>query len=311
MRKFLCMMMVLCLVAVGIPAAAEEMAAGPLSKIVDAAERLLFEETNVTLEGDMSLDVADQMVSEADGVILQDEDDSYLQFGVLHATDEEEGYAVLGYGNDAYFSYYYPDVSGFGYERSFPSSTILRSRTDKKQIMALVRIAAERMDEVLADRIEVKELEDGSTRIRVEAGKEDFLETVNLTVNLVWRYALKSYPELEYVTKSGDDVRKEMMKPENEKSGAGETRLKLVSAELVLDAEGRLSRIEGYMELQLTNGKEGEVYYTLTASDYGTTNVRETEWVTEKMQTAVEQGEQERIERESGGWVDSGEGGNG
>ena len=304
MRKFLCMLMALVLAAAGMPAAAEEaQTEGTLSGVMDAVERLMFEETNVTVEGEAQLYIGDEPLSQVTGWVLQDGTDSYQQFSVTHGSGEDaaEGYAVLGYGNRAYFKTFRAGKELPGYERTFPSKTILRRRADQEQMFALFRAAAKRMDERLADRIQVKTGEDGAAVTTVEAGEEELSGTVNLTVNFVWQYAVKSYPELEYITHGMDENSYWMYLDSEGIEAAADAdksiQLENVRAEIATDAENRLSSVSGEVRARLTNESELRVEFTLKVSDYGSTNVRETEWINDAMKAAVAEGERERIRR--------------
>ena len=294
MKKFCAIVLALVLGVCG-----SALADGGLVTAYDAAEQLMYNTGNVTMNGTLNLYWNDTLVKKVQGKLLMDGEDEYQRLDIttpgMWGFSVSNGYSVLAYGDKVYtISREMYGYESDGHSQRTPYETILKKTDYTRELIKLGRLIVSEIDEKIGERV-TTEAETGGTVIRAELNAEDLPGETDTVVNLVWQYGVDRYYRADYI--------KQMEYLPEEPQGYSTATKALVyttdsfhvtaaKIEVALDAEGRIAGVTGEIAMD-QNCRDGNVYplraeFTLTAGEYGTSQVQGNEEIDAEMSEVVE-----------------------
>lgn len=263
-----------------LPLAAAALAENTVRLFYDAAVELLFETSNVTLNGQAEFSLDGVRFKTADLFYIQDYDNSCYQLNLYtprrdgsDGPDRESGYTVIANGEDVYvMEVFYPGVYKTG--SMSPQSTILRKSVQMNLMADLVRVLADQADTLFGEKaVTVQPDGRGGKMLRIVL-EEDVPDMVNTALNVFYQFVAKRYFETDY-----DQVSERFMVPMDvyltvTQAILGATKqisLKKTDVTAVRDSTGNLEQVKGDVSLLLNTGKDGtrqlDISFSLNVSD--------------------------------------------
>ena len=260
---------------------ANALAESAVTRVYDAAWQLLFDSSNVTMEGHAEFSLDGTWFKTADGTYVQDGERSLWKLALntprSNGTERAGGYTVIADGENVFvMEVYDPGVYRSGLTAA--SSTILRRSAQLTLVTDLLRLAAGQADALLGDALTVTEGDDGTElRVRLDG---DTPELLNAALNLAAQFAVGRYFGIDF-----DHLTAYNPRPMDSFITTTEAilyctehiALQKADVTVKLDAEGRLSSVSGSASVTLETVSDGarvlDTVFSLRVSGWGESHV--------------------------------------
>ena len=259
--------------------------AGIARQLADSGIALLFETNNVTLSGAADFYLNGERFKSAEVSYRQAGTDSFWDLSLKtpreYRTDRETGFIIIANDESVYvMERYHPGVYSDG--SVYPCETLIRRSTRSDILVAAARVLADQLELLLpAGTFTVTDFPSGSQTISVQLAEGSVPALLHPFLNLAADFALRRYMGIEYDTQ---DETSRAYYADNAETITQRIVRTTTSFELgktdfsvTLDKEGRFSNAEGTAVFLLSTDEQTdiplEIYFDLTASDYGSTAV--------------------------------------
>ena len=259
--------------------------AGISRQLADSGIVLLFETNNVTLSGAANFYLNGERFKSAEVTYKQAGTDSFWDLQLKtpreYRTDRETGFIIIANDENVYvMERYHPGIYSDG--SVYPCETLIRRSTRSDILVAAARAVADQLEVLLpTGTFTVTDFPSGDQVISVKLAEGSVPALLNPFLNLAADFALRRYMGIEYDTQ---DETSRAYYADNAETITQRIVRTTTSFELgkadfsvTLDEKGRFSNAEGTAVFLLFADNQAsiplEIYFDLTASDYGSTAV--------------------------------------
>ncbi len=257
------------------------LAESAVTRVYDAAWQLLFNSSNVTMEGHAEFSLDGAWFKTADGTYVQDGERSLWKLALntprSNGTERAGGYTVIADGENVYvMEVFDPGIYRTGLTAA--SNTILRRSAQLSLVTDLLRLLAGQADALLGDALSVTESGEG-TEMHVQLDGNT-PEPVNAALNLAAQFAAERYfgMDFDHLTANNPLPMASFITPtEGILYCTEHFALRQADVTVKLDAAGRLSGISGSASVTLETISDGDrvldASFSLQVSGWGESHV--------------------------------------
>ncbi|MBQ8159224.1 MAG: hypothetical protein IJ083_00610 [Clostridia bacterium] len=269
--------------------AAEE---GVFDTLLESADRLLFEEHNLTLDGEMVFTLDGERFKTARVHYVQDGGDTLYRLQLFtprvneetgETEDRETGFLVIVNDYNVYsMETYTPGTYGHGSD--IADDTILVRSMITDQVYQLAKGLLREKEKGMEGRIQVDADEDGGKTIQVSMGQDDADDMLNAVLTIAAHYVIGRYSGYG-VDGLPNHYSRDYDNYVSVAAAIADTtdvyRLGQVQLSAKLDAEGRYVSVQGNAEVQLHSNTGSDedrilgVTFEGTAGEYGESSVEQ------------------------------------
>ncbi|MBR6027868.1 MAG: hypothetical protein IKP40_02170 [Clostridia bacterium] len=279
MKKLVCAAAALLLALACLTAGAEE---AWLTPIADAGEALLFDTHNVTLNGRLTFTLDGERFKTADCIYIQDGFNSLWDVRLTTPRgdhDQDTGFTVTANEGDIYVTeYYWPGLYREGSDDE--QNTLVRRSLYLDQLVKLCRGLVPQLETGFADRVTLTQDDEGQLTSLTLSG-EDIPEAATGLMNIGAQLLIKRYFGQELDDAGGYEPyfgMADYFSPTaallNCTRSFTPERIDLA---VRLDSEGKITLMEGDINLNLDAGQDGmhklEISFSVAVSKYGGSEV--------------------------------------
>ncbi len=247
----------------------------------DAGMELMFETSNVTLDGHAEFSLDGERFKTADLHYIQNYTNSLYQLKLLTPRrdgtqpDRESGYTIIANGEYVYvIEVIYPGVYKTG--TTAAQSTILRRTVQMNLMTDMARLLAGQAENLLGEKVlTVQPDGDGGKELTVVLG-EDVPELVNTALNIFYQFAAKRYFKTDYDQISEahmGSMENYMTVTEGILYTTKSVSLKRANCVMQVNSLGQAEQLKGDVSLLLHTGRDGDrqmdISFELHVSDRG------------------------------------------
>ena len=232
----------------------------------DAGVELMFETSNVTLDGHAEFSLDGERFKTADLHYIQNYTNSLYQLKLLTPRrdgtqpDRESGYTIIANGEYVYvIEVIYPGVYKTG--TTAAQSTILRRTVQMNLMTDMARLLAGQAENLLGEKVlTVQPDGDGGKELTVVLG-EDVPELVNTALNIFYQFAAKRYFKTDYDQISEahmGSMENYMTVTEGILYTTKSVSLKRANCVMQVNSLGQAEQLKGDVSLLLHTGRDGD-----------------------------------------------------